>query len=166
MGESMLVLQFYLGDVMYVIECDRVKEVAPMVALKQIPHSPACVAGLFNYRGTIVPVIDLRQYIHDTACQLRLSTRIILVEYLRPDKSPGMFAIMAERITEAVDRPKSAFIAPAIMMEEAPYLGGILMENDEMIQLIDLNRLGKNLKFLSIFEEMEDEFETYVTEGH
>lgn len=150
---------------MYVIECDQVKEVAPMVALKHIPHSPACVAGLFNYRGIIVPVIDLRQYIHGSPCQLRLSTRIILVEYLKPDKSLGMFAIMAERITEAVDRPKSAFIAPGITMQEAPYLSGILMENDEMIQLIDLNRLAKSLKFLSMFEEMEEEFEEYVVES-
>ncbi len=150
---------------MYVIECDRVKEVAPMVALKHIPHSPACVAGLFNYRGSIVPVIDLRQYIHDSPCQLRLSTRIILVEYLKPDKSQGMFAIMAERITEAIDRPKSAFIPPGITMQEAPYLSGILMENDEMIQLIDLNRLAKSLKLLSMFEELEDEFETYAAKN-
>ena len=76
----MLVLQFYLGDVMYVIKCERVREVAPMVALKKMPHAPDCVAGLFNYRGMIVPVIDLRQLIHGVPCQLRLSTRIILVD--------------------------------------------------------------------------------------
>jgi chemotaxis-related protein WspB len=158
----MLVLQFYLGDVMYVVECKRVQEVAPMVALKQIPHSPDCVAGLFNYRGMIVPVIDLRQFIHGTPCQLRLSTRIILVEYLRQDKTPGMFGIMAERITEAVERPQKAFIPPGIRMEEAPYLGGILMEHEQMIQLISLDRLAKNLKILSMFEDMEDELEEYV----
>ena len=151
---------------MYVIECDRVKEVAPMVALKHIPHSPACVAGLFNYRGTIVPVIDLRQYIHDSPCQLRLSTRIILVEYLKPDKTPGMFAIMAERITEAIERPQHAFISTGITMQDAPYLTGMLMENDEMIQLIDLNRLAKSLKLLSMFEELEDEFDTYAITSH
>lgn len=162
----MLVLQFYLGDVMYVIECDRVKEVAPMVALKKIPHAPACVAGLFNYRGAIVPVIDLRQYIHGSPCQLRLSTRIILVEYLKPDKTPGMFAIMAERITEAIDRPKSAFVPPGITMQNAPYLSGILMEHDEMIQLIDLNRLAKSLKLLAMFEEFEGELETYAAQNH
>lgn len=162
----MLVLQFYLGDVMYVIECDRVKEVAPMVALKTIPHSPECVAGLFNYRGTIVPVIDLRQYIHGTPCLMRLSTRIILVEYVKPDKTHGMFAIMAERITEAVDRPKSAFIPHGITMRDAPYLSGIMMENDEMIQLIDLNRLARSLKLLSMLEEFDDEFTPSAAEHH
>lgn len=151
----MLVLQFYLGDVMYVIPCDRVKEVAPMVALKQIPHAPQTVAGLFNYRGTIVPVIDLRHLIYEEPCQLRLSTRIILVEYLRRDKMPGVFGIMAERITEAIDKPDSAFVEPGIMMKEAPYLGGVLMENNAMIQLIDLDRLSKSLYFLTMFEDEE-----------
>jgi chemotaxis-related protein WspB len=98
-----------------------------------------------------VPVIDLRQFIHKTPCQLRLSTRIILVEYLRQDKTRGVFGIMAERITEAVDKPKEDFIPPGIAMKDAPYLGGILMENNEMIQLLDLERLAKSLQILSLF---------------
>lgn len=153
----MLVLQFYLGDVMYVIPCDRVKEVAPMVAMKRIPHAPDCVAGLFNYRGAIVPVIDLRQLIYNAPCQLRLSTRIILVEYLKQDKTPGVFGIMAERITEAVNKPESAFTEPGIMMKNAPYLGGIVMENNAMIQLIDLQRLSRSLPFLTLFEEKHED---------
>ena len=151
----MLVLQFHLGDVMYVIRCDRVKEVAPMVALKKMPNAPDCVAGLFNYRGMIVPVIDLRQLIHGSPCQLRLSTRIILIDYLGQDKTPSVFGIMAERITEAINKPESDFIAPGIIMQNAPYLGGIMMENKEMIQLIDLDRLSKSLPFLSMFEDGE-----------
>ncbi len=127
----MLVLQFYLGDVMYVIKCERVREVAPMVALKRIPHAPDCVTGLFNYRGMIVPVIDLRQLIHGVPCQLRLSTRIILVDALRKDKTPFVFGMMAERITEAVNKPESDFIPRGIVTRNTPYLGGIMMENKD-----------------------------------
>ena len=148
----MLVLRFYLGDVMYVIKCEKVKEIAPMVALKKLPHAPECVAGLFNYRGMIVPVIDLRQYIHGTPCQLRMSTRIILVDYLKKDKTPGVFGIMAERITEAVNKPEKEFIPPGIVMQNAPYLGGILMENKEMIQFIDIDRLSESFQFLPMLE--------------
>ena len=78
----MLVLLFYLGDVTYTIKCDKVREIAPMVALKTMPHAPDFFAGLFNYRGMIVPVIDLCQLIQGRPCQIRLSTRIILVDYL------------------------------------------------------------------------------------
>jgi len=154
----MLVLQFYLGDVMYVIRCERVKEVAPMVALKEMPHAPDCVAGLFNYRGMIVPVIDLRQLIHGVPCQLRLSTRIILVDALRSDNTPYVFGIMAERITEAVNKPESAFVPPGIVTQDTPYLGGIMMENKEMIQLIDLDRLSNSLHFLPMLGSGGEDF--------
>ena len=155
----MLVLQFYLGDVMYVIKCQHVKEVAPLTALKKLPHSPACVAGLFNYRGAIVPVIDLRQFLHDTPCQLRLSTRIILVEYAGPNRAAAVFGMMAERITEAINRPDSDLLAPGLSMPDAPYLNGIMMENQDMIQLIDLDILAKSLTFLPMLEN-PDSYET------
>ena len=51
----MLVLLFYLGDVMYTMKCEKVREVAPLVKLKEMPHTPDYFAGLFNYRGVIVP---------------------------------------------------------------------------------------------------------------
>ena len=123
-----------------------------MVALKKMPHAPDCVAGLFNYRGMIVPVIDLGQLIHGCPCQLRLSTRIILVDALRKDKTPYVFGIMAERITEAVNKPESNFIPSAIVTQDTPYLGGIMMENKEMIQLIDLDRLSESFQFLPMLE--------------
>ncbi len=123
-----------------------------MVALKRMPNAPDCVAGLFNYRGIIVPVIDLRQLIHGAPCQLRLSTRIILVDYLKKDKTPAVFGIMAERITEAVNKPESDFVSSSITMRDTPYLGGIMMENKEMIQLIDLDHLSESLKFLPMLE--------------
>jgi chemotaxis-related protein WspB len=148
----MLILQFYLGDVMYVIKCERIKEVVPVVALKKIPHAPDCVVGLFNYRGTIVPVIDLRQFIYGSPCQLRLSTRIMLVDYPRKDQTLSILGIMAERVTEAVNKPATDFISPSIIMHDTPYLGGIMMEDKEMIHLLDLDLLLESLQFLPMLE--------------
>jgi chemotaxis-related protein WspB len=147
-----LILRFYLGDEMYVIKCQRIKEIVPMVALKRVPHAPACVAGLFNYRGMIVPVVDLRQFIDEIPCEIRMSTRIILVDYVRDDAKPSIFGIMAERVTEASEKPDSAFIPPSISIPNASYLAGVMMENKEMIQLIDLDRLPDHLQFLTLLD--------------
>ena len=98
----MLVLLFYLGDVMYTIECQHVREIAPMVTLKELPRAPEFFVGFFNYRGMIVPVIDLGQLIHDSPCRKRLSTRIILVDYLKNDSTPAVYGLIAERVTEAI----------------------------------------------------------------
>ena len=153
----MLVLLFYLGDTVYTMKCDRVREVAPVVTLKEIPHAPDYVAGLFNYRGVIVPVIDLRKLIQGTPCEMRMSTRVILVDYVKEDGSPYVLGLMAERVTETVRRDESAFVAPGLEMAEAPYLGGLMMEEREMIQYVDLDRLPESFQFLPALVKTQHE---------
>ena len=148
----MLALLFYLGDTMYTMKCEKVREVAPMVKLKQVPHTPDYFAGLFNYRGVIVPVIDLRRLIQGQPCQMRLSTRIILVDYVRDGHMPCILGLMAERVTEAVRKSENDFVSPGLSMQEAPFLGGFVMENKEMIQYIDLDLLPNSFRFLPMIE--------------
>ncbi len=144
----MLVLLFFIGDVMYTIKCDNVKEIAPMVKLKSVPHTPDFFAGYFNYRGAIVPVIDLCRLIQGSPCRMRMSTRIILVDYPGKDNTSNIIGLMAERVTETVKKPRESFILPNIRSKNAPYLGGIVMEENEMIQYIDLEMLPDCINFL------------------
>ncbi len=141
---------------MYTIKCDKVREIAPMVSLKNIPHAPDFFAGLFNYRGMIVPVIDLCQLIQGRPCQIRLSTRIILVDYVKKNNTIAVFGLMAERVTEAVMKPKDSLVPPSVNMQKTPYLGGIIMEQNEMIQYIDVDLLPSNLHFLPMLEDNID----------
>lgn len=145
---DMLILLFYIGDVMYTIKCEKVREIAPMVKLKEIPHTPDFFAGFFNYRGLIVPVIDLCQLIQGRPCRMRLSTRIILIDYTGKDKTSHILGLMAERVTETVRKPEESFVIPGIRSDHAPYLGGIVMEQKKMIQYIDLDRLPNCISFL------------------
>ena len=146
----MLFLLFYLSDEMYAIKCENVKEVAPMVNLKESPHMPPFFAGLFNYRNSIVPVIDLCKLIQGTYCRKRLSTRIVIVEYTRENKTPFIMGFMAERVVETIRRPSESFIGNHIQNNDSPYLGGIIMDQDKMINYIDLDALPKGLNFLPI----------------
>ena len=144
----MLVLLFFIEDVMYTIKCENVREIVPIVKLKKVPHTPDFFSGYFNYRGIIVPVIDLCQLIQGRQCRMRLSTRIILVNYTGKDNRSHIIGLMAERVTETVRKPKEAFISPIIRSQDAPYLGGIVMEEGEMIQYIDLEMLPDCINFL------------------
>ena len=153
----MLVLLFYLGDTLYTMRCDRVREVAPVVKLKEVPHAPEYFAGLFNYRGIVVPVIDLRHLIQGRPCDMRMSTRIILVDYLREDNpTPYIIGLMAERVTETRRKSEDDFIQTGLNVNQAPYLGGLMMEDREMIQYIDLDLLPRSVKFLPLPENDEN----------
>jgi chemotaxis-related protein WspB len=75
----MLLLAFRAAENLYALDVTRVVEVVPRIELRRFPHAPAFIAGLFDYRGIVVPVIDLGILLGSTACRNRLNTRIILV---------------------------------------------------------------------------------------
>ena len=76
----MLLLTFRAAENLYAIDVTRVVEVVPRVNLRRLPHAPHFLAGVFDYRGTVVPVIDLGVLLGSESCRDRLSTRTILVD--------------------------------------------------------------------------------------
>lgn len=131
----MLMLLFHAGDNVYALDSSQVVEVIPMVVLRKIHHVPDYVAGVFNYRGTIVPVIDLCHLIQGTACRTRFSTRIIMVNYTAKDGGHHRLGLMAERVTETLSRPDIDLKNP-LTVNDVPYLGEMFMDEKVMIQLI------------------------------
>jgi purine-binding chemotaxis protein CheW len=51
---------FVLGDVHYAVSIHRVREIANPLQLVALPKAPPAVIGVADYRGEVVPVIDLR----------------------------------------------------------------------------------------------------------
>jgi purine-binding chemotaxis protein CheW len=52
---------FWLGEGLYGIEVQRVREVLRQQDLTRVPLAPDTVAGLINLRGQVVTTIDLRR---------------------------------------------------------------------------------------------------------
>ena len=51
---------FMVGDVSYAVPTPAVREITTPAALTELPHMPRGVLGVFEHRGLVVPVIDLR----------------------------------------------------------------------------------------------------------
>lgn len=138
----MLMLLFYVGDNMYALDSSQVVEVIPRVSMRKIHHAPDYVAGLFKYRGAIVPVIDLCHLIQGLPSRSYLSTRIIMVSYVGKDNSKRCIGLMAERVTETLNKPDSELVDGGTPLNDAPaYLGEMIMDDKGMIQRIRLEYL-------------------------
>jgi chemotaxis-related protein WspB len=136
----MLILLFRAGNDLYAIESFYVIEVIPQVTLRNVYHVPDYVAGLFNYRGKIVPVIDLCHLIQGHPSCSHLSTRIMMVSHPRKDGSLQYLGLMAEQVTETLNKPDIELVS-GIHAEEAPYLGNMFVDERGMIQQIRLEQL-------------------------
>ena len=145
----MLMLLFHAGENLYALDTSQVVEVIPMVVLRKIHHVPDYVAGVFNYRGTIVPVIDLCHLIQGTACRPRFSTRIIMVNYTAKDGGHRRLGLMAERVTETLNRP-DLDSKTALTVNDVPYLGEMFMDELGMIQLIHWEHLITEVQHASL----------------
>ena len=137
----MLNLTFAVGDEQYAIDSSQVIEVVPWVRLKNLPNSPESVSGLLNYRGKIVPVLDLSHIMLGRFSIRCLSTRIILVNYHLKDKSKHILGILVERIMESQKQKESSFIDSGVRLKKAPYLGKIAIEGHDMVQTISVEDL-------------------------
>lgn len=157
----MLMLLFYVGDERYAIASKRVVEVLPRVVLKKLHQAPPYIAGLFNYRNRIVPVIDLSQLIRGNPCRSYLSTRIVLVNYKSCDRQASengngadyLLGLMAERVTETADKPDTVLADPEIQVDAAPYLGQMILDERGMIQCIRVDELLSELQRSSLLVE-------------
>jgi len=136
----MLIVPFYLNTIKYAVTAAQVIEVIPFVALRKIPHTPAYIAGVFNYRGSIVPVVDLSLLLYTTPCAPRLGTRILLMEYVF-GKDHRLLGLLAERVVETMSVADNGICFSAVSDPGAQYLGGIITGSDEIIQLIRTDEL-------------------------
>ncbi|KPK96117.1 hypothetical protein AMJ80_01760 [bacterium SM23_31] len=146
----MFLLLFYVRDNKYALDTSRIIEIVPRIKLRKIPHAFEFVAGIFNYHNIIVPVIDLCTLFHGEPCFPCFGTRIILVKYPGEKNNTFTLGLIAERVIETRTVTEADLISPGINIKEAPYLGKIITDKQETIQIIQLDRLltesmGKSL---------------------
>jgi chemotaxis-related protein WspB len=134
----MLMLLFHLGNSQYAIPVAEVVEVAPRVELGFIARAPDYVAGLFNYRGRNLPVIDLGRLIQDRACRNSFTSRIMLVKFPLNEHDSRVLGLLAERVTETTDIDPAGFSDTGIRIDDTPYLGRVIQTEHGIIQQVNV----------------------------
>ncbi len=137
----MISLLFQIGAERYAIEAGCVVEVLPRVKLKAIPQAAAAVAGVFNYHGSPVPVIDLSAMALDRPACDSLSTRLIVVRYCAADGRQKWLGLLAEMATETARYQRSDFQEAGASAAGSPYLGPVVSDARGIIQRVEVERL-------------------------
>jgi purine-binding chemotaxis protein CheW len=71
---------FIVGDVEYAVPIGQVREIANPIEIVSLPRAPVGISGVADYRGEVVPVIDLRARFGLPSAVLTRRTKWILVE--------------------------------------------------------------------------------------
>jgi chemotaxis-related protein WspB len=120
----------------YAIPACDIIEIAPSAPIKNVTGTSRGVAGLIEYRGRVIPLLDLGELCRGVASAERPTTRILIV---RSKSNGGLFGIRAERVTSTARIDDGMFEAVAV--SGPPYLTGVALSSGAIIQRIDLDCL-------------------------
>ena len=134
----MLFILFHLGSDRYALPARDVVEVLPLIQVKTLPGAPAGVAGLIDYRGTAVPVIDLTVMMFGRPAARRVSTRLLMLKYPLPRGGERLLGVITERATEMIAKEPADFQATGITTNVARFLGPVAQDLRGMIQRVDV----------------------------
>jgi len=137
----MVYLLFQIGTDRYALEAAGIAAVEPMARLKRIPQAAIGVAGVLDYHGQPVPVVDLSAMALGQPAQESLSTRLALVRYRCPDGEQRLLGLMVEKATETAQYASEDFQNSGITAEGAPYLGPVVHDARGIVQRVDVGQL-------------------------
>ena len=134
-------MSFELSGSHFALTSTVVREIVRAVSIAPLPKAPPIIEGVINVRGTLVPVLDIRQRFGLAAAPLTPSDHLILAQ---AGKRP--VAIRVTQATGLVAVPEEDIVAPSGTVPGAEMVAGIARLPDGVLVIHDLER------FLSLDE--------------
>jgi purine-binding chemotaxis protein CheW len=111
---DLLVLTFDVGET-FALEAGLVREVLDPMAETAVPGSAPFVNAVINFRGRVIPLVDLRLAFGMAAAPIDRDSRIVVIEY-DIEGHPTLIGLRADKVHEVTTITEDA-------IEDAPRVG-------------------------------------------
>lgn len=141
-------LTFELAKEAYGVEILKVQEIRGWEPVREIPNMPSFIKGALNLRGTIVPIIDLRERFKMESCEYSPTT-VVIVLSVQDESGQHVLGIVADSVSDVLDISLEK-------IKEAPnfgskidtrYMRGMYVADEKMILLLNVDRLLNSEEF-------------------
>ena len=123
---------------------DEVIEILPMPALTPVPGSQAWMLGVANVRGTLLPVVDLKQFLEGERTVLHEGQRVLVVRQPGGDVAITIDEMYGQRsFVEA----QGIDVAPVAEGRYAHFVDRAYRMNDQDWGVFSLDRLARTPEF-------------------
>ena len=135
-SETIQLLTFKLDDQEYALDIGNVVQVVRMVALTRPPKAPDYMEGMFNLRGKVIPVINVRQRYNLPSKPHDLDTQLLIAK--AHDKT---LAITVDVVSEVLTLSTETIEAPDQIGPDLEYLKAVAKVGDRLILILDPDTL-------------------------
>ena len=154
-SEGTRLITFILGEEKYGLDILKVRELISFPeGLTRIPGMPDYIIGMFNLRGLVIPVMDLREKFKMSSEERHEFSVIIIVEVdnknigLTVDSVSDVIFVKEENIQETTDLAVNV---------DTNFIKGVAKTKDEMVILLDIEYLLSKEEFDTLIENESKE---------
>ena len=135
--DVMQLVGFIVGQEEFTVPILSIQEIIKPIEFTRVPHTPNYVLGVFNLRGSVIPLIDLRAKFGMPGASQTADSRYIV---MKNDDEIAGFVI--DELTEAI-RLKITDIdpAPETAAQEKSYIEGVGKQKDRILTILKVDRL-------------------------
>lgn len=133
---------FTLSRQRYALRLESVYEVVRMVEVVPLPKAPKIMLGVVNLRGSVIPVLSVRQRFGMEEGEPNPSDQLIVAE-----TAARTVALVVDSVDEVIEQQADAILETSRIAPGLTYVDGIAKLKDGLLFIHDLER------FLSLEEE-------------
>jgi purine-binding chemotaxis protein CheW len=124
------------GKESFAVELSRVREVFALESITPVPDMPPMLVGVANFRGTIVPLADLRLVLEGPSSSTPRYALIVQYETQQigivVDEIPEIVTIEADNMLDGLSGE---------LVRRRPFLSGVLKTSGRVSGLVEISRL-------------------------
>lgn len=139
---------FTLNDELYAFNALHVQEIIELTTVTKVPHLPGYLKGVINLRGTIIPVVDLKEKFGMSGGEYKKHTCIIVTEFSR-----GVMGLIVDTVSDILNMSNAEISA-------APDFGSSI--NTEFIS--GMGKAGESLVLVLNVDKVLTEDESTLLE--
>lgn len=129
---------FFLDKEEYGVPVLRSREIVRVGDITRIPEAPPHIRGVFNLRGRILPIVDLRTRLGLPPAVITPKSRIILV-----DAHGRQLSVLVDAVSRMTRVPASAVKPPPadVLSTYTDYVTGVAQLGERLVILLDLDKV-------------------------
>jgi purine-binding chemotaxis protein CheW len=143
-AEQKQYLTFTLGGEMFSIGILCIKEIIWYAGVTEVPMMPACIRGVINLRGAVVPVMDLSVRFGKPSTAVSKNTCIVIVEIDSAAEGVGQnIGIVVDAVQAVLEIPSSEIEPPPSFGAKirSDFIEGIGKVNGKFVILLNVNQV-------------------------
>jgi purine-binding chemotaxis protein CheW len=149
-------LSFTLDNEEYGVDILRVREIRSWEPVSRIPNVPHYEKGVVNLRGSIVPIIDLREKLSIKFTEYTPLTVVVVLQTNDNNKTRTM-GVVVDSVSDVItlDTTKIQGAPDFGAKASNEFINGLVSVNERMVILLDVDKLLK-LEELEALETSEN----------